>query len=226
MKKIAIFLLCAFGCNAAVIAQDSASRIHRLSITAGYGGMNTYTPKMRRAMLYSNEKYYQPTLIKTWGTGPMVLKLDYALTKKISIGLSACYSTLSCKGVRSYLVGTIHNTPWGWVEYYDDYEDVTLIRSQNISAGLRFNYHFFSSANFDSYIGLAAGYNDFRYKVTFSHGYPQYYSPQPHFDLKQLPVYIASTIGFRYYFLKHFGIYAELGFEQYAIAQAGLAFKL
>jgi outer membrane protein W len=134
--------------------------------------------------------------------GPATIVYEYAFTNRISGGVSLSYSKL--KGILRY--GLYKNT-----------ETLT-----NFSALLRANYHFGQSAKWDPYIGGGAGYYSFEYTSKDNAGGANSGS-----GLKIPGAFaLSAQAGTKYYFNRHFGLFAELGYVAGSVGQVGATVKL
>jgi hypothetical protein len=185
-----------------------------LIVTTGYG-----LPSILRAYLK-----YKTTRdeIQVFGSGPYILKAEYMLSNKFGISLNGSYSQ---SRVTWYDVGydTIQNI-------YRDFE--FGIKAYEVSGTIRGNYHYFTNKHFDAYAGLGMGYG-YIHMESYTLAHTTRFSIL--YDFPR-PLSLEATAGLRYFPVKNFGIYTEIGlgkswilFKKYfipeALIQAGFVFK-
>jgi len=187
---------------------------NKISISVGYGA-----PSVVRTFLKINNKDKDYKII---GYGPYMVKADYMLTKKWSIGLNFSYS-------------------FSRLSWMDDGWDSTIkakrpyeygVEAEEFAGLVRSNYHFYNKNKIDAYVGLGIGFGRI-YLGTYT------LAPQNQFSVAYSipkPVSFETTVGMRYYFTKHSGVYSEFGlgkawfiFNKYfipeSIFQAGVNVK-
>ena len=149
--------------------------------------------------IYKNFDNYKVT-----GFGAYHAKYGFAASDNIEIGINANLSN----NVMSY-----NQTLW-------NVTDVNSLNYTSLDINARVNLHFGNSAEFDPYIGIGLGYNST--SATWS-------STDANFIETKvsgfIPLGAEFTLGARYYFSQHVGIYGEVGFAQ-SLAQAGIVFQL
>jgi hypothetical protein len=185
------------------------------TLSAGYG-----VPSILRAYLKYNTSRTEYT-VKGWG--PYMLKLDYMLNNRFSIGLNATYSFSRL----SWMDG-------GWdtsIHAIRPYE--YGIEAEEISVSLRGNYHFLVRKKIDAYAGLGFGYGRFSLG-TYTEAPVNQFSVA--YDFPK-PLAVEATVGMRYYIRPWIGLYTEFGlgkswilfrkkFLPESLIQFGLNFKI
>ena len=179
--------------------------LHHATLTMGYG-----VPSIIRAWLRSNTSRDQ---IRVRGYGPLILKGEYFLNKRFSLGLNATYS-------RSRV---------SWMDYgYDTIQQKYHlfefgIKAYEISGNLRANYHFWKRRHIDSYAGLGLG---FGYIKMWTYTYAHTTKFDMHYNVPR-PINLECTWGFRYFPIKNLGVYTEVGigkswllFNKYFVPEA------
>ena len=129
------------------------------------------------------------------GVGPIFAKFEYGVSDKIGFGLNIAHIGANV----TYGTGT----------------EKTEIDWKNTSALLRMNIHFSKSDKLDAYWGTGLGYRFGSWKFSYEGGNGNEEIPNV------LPLGFETTIGVRYFFVEHVGIYAEAG-----IAKAPIQFGL
>jgi hypothetical protein len=148
--------------------------------------------------------------------GPLIFKLEYGLSRKLSVALSTNY--IRYKSDWKQLKedpNPLHNGDTLQYTYGTTFHD--------LSTNLRFNYHLFVSRDIDVYLGGGAGYNSTSH-VDFTNYYKK---GDTVFNARFKEPYMISgelSVGFRYYFLTRNAFFIELGYGK-SIAQAGFVFK-
>ncbi|MES2516365.1 MAG: hypothetical protein V4580_19580 [Bacteroidota bacterium] len=178
--------------------------------TVGYG-----FPDFYRINLRSSYAPYKSRSVG--GFGPLILKGDYGIIKfkwghYVGAGIVLGYS--SSKVVYTDYPGPIVSYPMT-----DLYRTITI--------GARGSYHFFTKEKIDCYASVGLGFNINTYSTTNT-GYGSVYGGYGYSNsvrVARSAAYAAFTIGIRYYFTKHIGVYAEAGWDMSAPLQGGLALK-
>jgi opacity protein-like surface antigen len=161
--------------------------------------------------------------IQIFGFGPLMIKADYMLAQRWSVGINFAYNFSRI----SWMDGGYDPS----IQAIRDYE--YGIEMEELSASLRGNYHFYQNKKIDAYAGCGFGYG----RVTLGT-----YTEAP---LNQWsagysipkPFGVEATVGMRYYPLKNLGFFAEAGlgkswilfrtvFLPEAIIQAGINLKI
>jgi hypothetical protein len=95
----------------------------------------------------------------------------------------------------------------------------------NFSVGTTFSYHFATRKKIDPYFKVGIGHSHFESYETYQF---EWQNSGPHSRKQTVfpPVYAALTIGLRGYLTERFGLYSEIGFDNWALVQAGLVYKL
>ena len=171
------------------------------TISAGYGFVTLLGAISESFDTYNDLKYSS--------LGPIYLKFEHAISDKVGMGLNVAYATNK------------------WEYRYDDsstgtaqqYTETTSRSTYSIL--VRMNFHFGESDKFDPYAGFGIGYRDAKWTVASTA--PGGTSGT---DLKtSVPFGFEMTVGARYYFAEHFGVYLETGLAK-SVVQAGLVVKL
>ncbi len=177
----------------------------RVIISAGYG-----FPNLGKSFLktYESKNGYKAT-----GIGPMHFKGEYALSDKISLGLSVNYSSYGAEWT---------DTTSEWNSSTSSYTYRTYnysVGRTSISFNPRLNLHFATSEKLDPYWGIGFGYKMSTWKFTSDN--PNYVNESAP---GLIPVGFETTIGLRYYFTPNIGLYAETGISR-SIFQGGIVAK-
>ena len=146
------------------------------------------------------------------GIGPFFWRMEYGLSRKLSVSLSCAYILYKADWKRQR-----PDPLWGF-----DLPFTYGTRLHDISANLRFNYHLFVNKEWDVYIGGGAGYNHFMNKDFTNYG-PDDTLFKSQFKIPY-PASYEMSLGVRYYFLTRTAIYLEAGFGK-SLLQAGFTFK-
>ncbi|MBU3675949.1 MAG: hypothetical protein FGM54_02040 [Chitinophagaceae bacterium] len=176
----------------------------QIHLSVGYG-----QPRLENGLF----KYQQDsTDFRVVGIGPFYSRLEYGLTRKLSVAVSA-----------------------GWIRYKSEWKqqrpdplygfDLPFrygTEANDIFANLRLNYHLFVSKDWDVYIGGGLGYNTFNNKDFTSYG-PDSTTFKSQFKIPY-PVSYEMTFGARYFFLTRTAIYLEVGMGK-SVVQGGFVFK-
>ncbi len=129
------------------------------------------------------------------GMGPLFAKFEYGVSDKIGLGLNIAHIGANVK----YGTGTSQEE----------------INWRNTSALLRMNIHFSNSDKLDAFWGAGVGYRFGSWKFKSETG------GVDGEVVNLIPLGFETTIGVRYFFVEHIGIYAEAG-----IAKAPIQFGL
>ena len=178
-----------------------------LVVTAGYGFPDLYRTSLRVA--YNG---YAATTVK--GFGPLLFKGDYGIVKfkwghSVGVGAVIGYNSTSVNFTNYYYNSGFFYTPYGQTDKY-----------RTITIGARGTYHFFTKEKFDCYASIGLGFNINTY--SYSSTVPGTYVSS---SRGRSGLYTAATVGIRYYFIKNFGVYSELGWDLNAPIQGGVCLK-
>lgn len=169
-----------------------------IAISVGYGA-----PSVLRTYLKARTNRDEYTIV---GSGPFMLKAEYMLTPRWSLGLTGSYSYSKIFWMMD---------SWDTVsKSYKPYE--FGIEAREIAASLRSNYHFFVNKNWDLYGGLGFGVGRFSLRTYTTSPTNQFFTS---FDIPE-PYSMEATVGGRYFLHKNLAIYSELG-----VGKAWLIFK-
>lgn len=200
MKK-ALILLCILP---QLLFADEVKYRHTVSLGAG-------VPNMTVSLFNIFNNYNNNFSAK--GTGPFHIKYENRFHPHMSVGLNI-------------------NTASYDIRYVDDVLDTNKgkivpnnvrIKGRNTAFNVRYNIHFLNPknfSNFDCYFGIGMGIRVG--KPVLSSEY-QYYTPSiklPNFSV----IGFETTIGMRYFFTDHIGLYTEIGVAK-SIAQLGLSVR-
>ncbi len=207
MKKKLLSIVAATGLalsafNVSAQAFDEGKSV----VTLGYGFPNIITASIRAAYNSTSHTNYS---FKAFG--PMFLRYEYGLSEKIGMGVVLGYSMAS-------------------ISY--DYQDQTTtgatvnytakIQWNSPTAGLRFNIHFATKEKLDPYFAVGAGWSG--NTLTYTDNNPNQ-SKSNNTSMSFTPIYFGLGVGLKYYFTENIGMYAEFGFDKWALMQVGLAAK-
>jgi len=219
LTGILVLLVSSIGLSAKETSTGAShiSWLHKgnIVVSAGYG-----FPSIIRVYLKNKTDRNQ---LSVKGQGPFLLKVEYLISNKISVGINAAYNRTQLSWMDGGYDPAIHgNRPY---EYG--------IKATEFSSTIRGNYHFKSTEKFDWYAGIGLGYAKIKLQTYTLAPYNQFsvrYSfPRPYtFDL---------TAGSRFAATRHIGLFAELGigkawllFNKYfvpeAVIQGGVIIRL
>lgn len=193
MKKI-IFLLLLFiaAVSTQGYSQKNTSKAYATStsnITLGYGIGNFWTVFL--------DKVIEIPDYKVSSLGPFTLLYEYGISKRFNTGIALSYSRARGKAERFQIADQI--------TFY--------------SVILRANYHFFTGAKLDPYIGAGVGISNSKYKNLDEHTVGNYNSKAPNtFEPN-------AQLGIKYFPLKRFGVCAEIGYVGGALGLIGITTK-
>jgi len=181
-----------------------AFRKRNMVISLGYGA-----PNLAKDLFKPFQTYGGYSLS---GIGPAHAKFEYAISDNIGLGLSINYVQMKTEWSSSY---PDPNNFLNTITYKEGF------KGSSLSANLRMNIHFLTSAKIDPYWGIGLGYRTSNYSF-----YSDYTGATAlTLVLPSLPLGFETTVGIRYYFTKNIGAYLELGASK-SIIQGGLAIKL
>lgn len=168
------------------------------TISAGYGA-----PSVLRTYLKARTNRDEYRIL---GSGPFMLKAEYMLTRRWSIGLTGSYS-----------YSKIYWMMDSWDTVSKSYKPFEFgIEARELAASLRSNYHFFVTPKWDLYGGLGFGIGRFSLNTYTTSPTNQFFT---NFDIPE-PYSMEATIGGRYFLHKNLAVYSELG-----VGKAWLIFK-
>lgn len=170
----------------------------------GYG-----QPRMDKKLF---EYQKDSTDFRVVGIGPFFWRMEYGLSRKLSVALSCSWIMYKADWKRQR-----PDPKWGF-----DLPFVYGTTAQDIAANLRFNYHFFVTKEWDLYVGGGAGYNYFTNKDFTTYG-PDDTTFNAQFKIPY-PIGYEMSMGVRYYFLTRTAIYLEAGIGK-SLIQGGFTFK-
>jgi outer membrane protein W len=190
MKKV---LLSAGVLFAALAANAQAFQQGSSAINVGYGLLNVNRTTFKVFTMFD------PTA-KTSAMGPVVAGYEYGVTDRISVGAQVGYGSVK--------------TTW------TDEDDKTELSLTQLTAIIRGSYHLGKGENFDPYIAVGVGYNNFKFEAKengtkindFAYAVPG-------------AIGYTAAIGANYYFSQNIGAYAEVGYTAGSIAQIGIKAK-
>jgi outer membrane protein W len=188
--RLIIFILV---CSLSAIAQQQSAKAYKKNssnIELGYGIYNFWTGVL--------DKGVQIPGYTTNSLGPFSIIYEYGITKRFSGG-----AALSCSRVR------------GESKRFQIADQITTW-----SVLLRANYHFFTSAKLDPYVGGGVGISRSIYKnldpntvaTDYEGNVPNTFEPN-------------VQLGIKYFPLEHFGFCAEIGYVGGALGLIGIAAK-
>ena len=176
------------------------------TISAGYGFVTLLGTISESFNSYNDLKYSS--------LGPIYLKFEHAISDKVGMGLNLAYATN--KWEYRYDESSTSTNGTTTTNQYTETTD-----RSTYSILVRMNFHFGESDKFDPYAGFGVGYRNAKWteKSTSPNG-------TSGVELKtSVPFGFEMTIGARYYFAEHFGVYLETGLAK-SVVQAGLVVKL
>ncbi len=197
------------------------------NINLGYGFPNLYKNLYKgfivNATSIDNYQSSSQFAYTAQSTGPIFLKLEYALTKLIGLGIHLGYFNLRINETEQYR-WLVYDSSTSTYDYHN-YNDVIKYNYSSLTAAARINFHYAKGEKLDAYSGVGIGYNYNVLTSTSSSDNPNATIRDP-FTYVGIPYHFSITTGLRYYFTPNFGIYGELGFEKWSLIQGGLAIKL
>lgn len=155
-------------------------------------------------------------VVSITGTNPIALKYEYALAKNFGLGLSVAWWSYEVN------VNDHYDQVSGSNVYHrtDNYK----VRYRSTSFGIRPNYHFpVRWKKADLYMGCALGLTKNQVTINFSStgsSFGQFYEGGA-----PLSLYLAPSVGCRFFLMGNFGLNVEAGFEKGALLQAGIVFR-
>lgn len=154
------------------------------------------------------------------GLGPIYLRYHFRYQKHFSLGLILAYCDYTASSTHSYKRDI--NSGQGNQPFYETISKT----SKNYTFGVRWDFHLLNENRIDPYIGIAGGYNLNYVRNQWETNDPAYSSSQPIIsEGLEDPLYLAASLGIRFYPLQMIGIYAELCFDRWSYFQGGLVFK-
>jgi outer membrane protein W len=190
MKKV---LLSAAVLFAALSGNAQAFTKGSSTVNLGYGFLNVNRTTFK---LFT---FGDPTA-KTSSMGPVVVGYEYGVTDRISVGAQVGYGQVK--------------TTW------TDDNDKTTLQLNQLTAIIRGAYHFGNGENFDPYVALGVGYNNFKFTAKENDKTIEGFA-------YAVPTAIGYTaaLGGNYYFSKNIGAYAEVGYTAGSLIQIGVKAK-
>lgn len=228
MKKTILFLFLLMSFRG--LTQSAFTKGEHV-LTTGYGLPNIYKRLLLQdlqntdAQMKSFAKNYGSTFTySTKGAGPFLLKFEHGISDKLGWGI--VIGSFNTKVTETYTYKkTIYNPQTNANENKTLYQAITR-HAKNFSVAARVNYHFGEKKKIDPYIGLSFGYSHTTLEDSFTTDDPTVPVQAGETSTPILPLSLAGTIGVRDYITDNFGVYVEIGFEKWAIVQAGFALKL
>ncbi|MBL7903031.1 MAG: hypothetical protein JNK73_13625 [Bacteroidia bacterium] len=203
MKHLFFLHLCLF--SLLPLTQKAQSS----SVIAGKNILNIqYTVMDITRMYYKNVEYTDANNLKLGGFAPIGLVFEHVVSEKFGFGLEFSYGQTTI----SYTQKT--NT----YSYSSKTYNYSLVNS-TLSMGLRMNFHFVNTRNYNAYSFLTSGYRSV--KNVYSSDQPEYNN---HTEVSPFPIGIKAGIGLRY-FSGNMGIYTEIALASQFL-NFGLSFKL
>jgi opacity protein-like surface antigen len=139
-------------------------------------------------------------------TGPLYAKFEHAISDKVGLGLNFAYA------------GNQWEYRFNDGPSANNYTETSKRTTFSILA--RMNFHFGSNDKFDPYAGFGLGYRSSNWTQETNDP-----SGDSGVELKTLvPLGMEITLGARYYFMEHLGVYMEVGAAK-SVLQAGLVGK-
>jgi hypothetical protein len=202
MKKILFLIVCL-----SLFLQTHQAQNN--SIIAGKNILNVhYTVMDLSRMYYKNVEYADAKNLQVGGFAPIGLVFEHVVSEKFGFGLEFSY------GQNSFSYTQKMNT----YSYSSKTYNYSMVNS-TLAMGLRMNFHFVNTRNYNAYSFLTSGYRSV--KNVYSSDQPEYNN---HTDISPLPIGIKGGIGMRY-FSGNMGIYTEIALASQFL-NFGLSFKL
>lgn len=172
------------------------------SVALGFGAPNI--PRIVFDQFEYKNKY------SVVGSGPFHFKYQNKVEKWFSYGLN-----INRVAFQISFVDNVLDTVRGVV-----LPNQVNIRVRNTAFNLRGNFHFLSSETHDLYFGIGIGYRHGKYKISSQYeNYPLNIT-LPNF----IKLGLEGTLGYRYNFTEHLGLYSELGLAK-SVLQIGGFYK-
>ncbi|PBQ32192.1 hypothetical protein CNR22_10550 [Sphingobacteriaceae bacterium] len=216
-QKKCCLLLVLMVVNTLLIAQAFQKKDAICSAGIGIPHLNKSITRLQTEKTSFKEGFKGAIQTKIKGTNPLCLKYEYALTKNFSLGLSFAWYGIEIRVTDSYTVA--NGTQAG-----KQMEDKYSYRLSSGSLGLRPNYHIpLESVKSDLFVGCAFGFTKNSLAITVSQTGTYGYG----FADVKLPngLYIAPTLGYRYYITTNLAFNLEVGYERGALMELGLAYR-
>jgi opacity protein-like surface antigen len=161
--------------------------------------------------------------IKLKSIGPIYGKLEYAVGKRIGLGISAAYmNSVFSYSEKSQYYNNATNS-------YDTYTQKWSVTRNTFSIMGRFNFHFFTNDKWDMYMGAGLGFRDAtwksKYEVIGLSGNNTPPDSTENVDMSKFPIAFETTVGFKYLLTPNLGLFAEAGFAK-SLLQFGISTKL
>lgn len=190
---------------------------------------NVGVPHVSAAILKTALKiYYKSNVENKYDIGvkntPVFnFKGEYLVQNDVSIGLAASYWKMDVD--ISDLYSQLNQT----TSIVEAQVDNTTISIKAMAIGFRGTYHFLADekdSKWDPFIGGTVGLTRYETNIVFKSTVMGKQVPDGLFNFKSgIGTYFSSTLGVRYYFVKSFGINAELGWDRGALLFGGFVIK-
>jgi hypothetical protein len=187
MKRYFLIVIFLFFYSSALCKERNLSKI---SMNAGIG-----LPSIIRSYIKIRTENYSP---KVKGLGPFILKIDYQISSRLSLGLNGMYNFTKVNWLTD---------GYGPAPYFEKQKFESGIEGKEYSLTSRLNYHFWKQKKTSFYGGLGIGYG-----LTNAKSFSK--APNPPFIIDidfPSPLRFDATVGIRYFPIKHVGLYSELG---------------
>jgi outer membrane protein W len=196
MRAVFVFVLCFLIHSFCLGQYESPAFKKGQSTIAAAHGIGNFWRELFNFTIPPNGGTYDVS-----STGPYSLVYEYGFSNRISAGIALGYSSISA------------------VYKYQGFRNDEKFTNYAILA--RGNYHFGKVRNFDPYIGIGAGYFNFKYTSKDNSG-----STTPGTGVKVPGAFgYSGVLGGKYYFYRSFAAVAEVGYVAGSYAQAGLSIK-
>lgn len=221
MKKINLAIIaCVFTGNTFAQAFDQST----IAGSANIGAPHLYKGIVKLAT--QSEKFKQAFSGKIVvgnikGVWPMAFKAEWGINKYFGIGISSSRWDMSFDVTDYYNV--LHAGQVTGTDEIDTYK----FKLTSTSFGIRPNLHIpLQNSQHDIYVGMGIGYTNNKLLIDFSSTDVNKVFPNAAYNLN-LPgfIYLAPSLGYRYYFSEYLGTNIELGYEKGAIIQGGVAIR-
>lgn len=208
------------GCNHNLIAQENETDFDKGTcvISVGYSFVDVNKKQLRNTSAYSDG-------FRMIGYGPITLKADYSVltynkrrwAQSLGVGavLAYNYTEVTFNHTIKQYYGPQYYNIVGYYTGIDRYKIFTI--------GVSGTYHFCPIQGIDMYTTMATGFNIGSYSQSSSNSIIK---PDASTITKPSILYLAISLGARYYWTKQIATYFEVGWDNSALAQVGLAIKI
>lgn len=221
MKQLAFTLL--LFTNAFTSAQNAFKKGDHV-MTFGYGFPSYYATFIQQDM-EDTEREIKSRIVRSGSgsfsysrrnLGPFFLKYDLGISNKLGLGIVLAYCNPTVTETLTY------------TDYFygsgKEYHQSVIRDIRSLTGALKLNYHFGERRKFDPYVGIGIGFTNLVVMDSYTTDEPNVLFSSPPVQ-RSLHPYLGATLGLRAYITSQLGIYGELGWEKWALMQAGITLK-